>query len=131
MILTNNLVSEDRPTSSAITAEQPDEIVGFGENFDWRDKGVIPAVMDQGTDKNNGLTMLSWEAVQVAHAIYSGKKESLSLDQVFDCCSPSDNIHEDEVLKCLLFKYKLETATDYPKREGKCAYDSNKDAVEI
>ena len=86
------------------------------KDFDWRDKGVVPPVKNQGRIGNSfvidGVTV-----AEAFHAISSGKLETLSLSEALDCCS-SGSYHD--IFDCFARIGGLCTKEAYPERRGSC-----------
>ncbi|XP_025086665.1 ervatamin-C-like [Pomacea canaliculata] len=89
-------------------------------SWDWRTKGVISPVQNQGQ-------MGSAEAIVIAAdldsalAITSGSLKNLSAQEVVDCCSVTPGLLDSNVYKCIFKLGGLCTAADYPQRSsGSC-----------
>ncbi|CAF3335950.1 unnamed protein product [Rotaria sp. Silwood2] len=67
-------------------------------SLDWRDKGVITPVYNQGTSPKYS-TVVAVEAIESFQAIRGGKLEKGSIDQVSDCCE-----NTIDILDCILNK---------------------------
>jgi C1A family cysteine protease len=86
------------------------------KDFDWRDKGVIPPVRNQGQIGDSFVI----DGVTVAEAFYAirtGKLETLSLSEALDCCS--SGFYYD-IFDCFARIGGLCTEEAYPERRGSC-----------
>jgi len=100
------------------------------DQVDWRDKGAVTPVKDQG-QCGSCWTFSATGAIEGFYAINQGKLLSFSEQQIVDC-----DTEEDEGCNggwhYLAIEYAgnngLELETDYPytARDGKCKYDSSK-----
>ena len=91
------------------------------KDFDWRDKGVIPPVKNQGQIGDSFVI----DGVTVAEAFYAiktGKLETLSLYEALDCCSNGEGPGElyYDIFNCFARIGGLCTEEAYPERHGSC-----------
>lgn len=113
------------------------EVVGLGTKLDWKEKGAVSEV------RNQGKCGACWAHSTVATVesmlqIRTGRLTEFSVQQLVDCsgeqnegcrggdtCSTLDWMSKNNV--------KLETATDYPTQDdaGPCRMDPNKPGVRI
>ncbi|CAF3156230.1 unnamed protein product [Rotaria sp. Silwood2] len=85
-------------------------------SLDWRDKGVITPVYNQGTSPKDS-TVVAVEAIESFQAIRGGKLEKGSIDQVSDCCE-----NTIDILDCILNKMggSLCRESDYKSSNTTC-----------
>ncbi|CAF1353766.1 unnamed protein product [Rotaria magnacalcarata] len=85
-------------------------------SLDWRDKGVITPVYNQGMQATDAA-IVAVEVIESYQAIRGGKLEKGSVDQVYACCE-----NKIDILDCILNKMggKLCGAGDYNKSSTEC-----------
>ena len=88
----------------------------FPRGFDWRTKGVVPPVWNQG-EFGNSAVFAGVSAVESYFAIESGKLVQLSVAEAADCCSTG---FVDYVFPCFASIGGLCSAASYPKQLGAC-----------
>ena len=99
---------------------------GAPEPIDWRTKGVVTAVKDQG-ECGSGWAFSATGAVEGAWAIKTGRLYSLSEQQLVDCSRAQGNRgcdggSPDRAFKYIIQNGGIETESDYPyrARDGTC-----------
>ena len=93
------------------------------KDFDWREKGVVPPVRNQG-QIGNSLVIDAVSTAESFFAIPSGKLQSpLSLFEALDCCSKGGGGGElmYNIFDCFALIGGLCTEQAYPKSHGTCA----------
>ncbi|CAF4236522.1 unnamed protein product, partial [Rotaria sordida] len=84
------------------------------DSFDWRTKGVISPVKDQG-EIEDAEAFAAVEVVESLHAIQTGQLIEGSIARVADCCpQPVDPF------LCIMKLGGICSATDYPTPTGQC-----------
>ena len=96
---------------SNIAVAQP---FSFPREFDWRTKGVVTRVQNQGEFDN--LMIVGVSAVESYFAIESGELPALSGAEAADCC----NTGFGYVFLCFASIGGLCSAASYPKQLGAC-----------
>ena len=84
--------------------------------FDWRTKGVVPPVKNQG-EIGEAVVIAAVSAVESYYAIESGKLVQLSEAEAADCCSTG---FIDYIFMCFARIGGLCSEASYPKRRGAC-----------
>ena len=98
---------------SNIAVAQP---FSFPREFDWRTKGVVSPVRNQG-EIGDSTVFGGVSAVESFFAIESGKLVQLSVAEAADCCSTG---FPDYVFICFARIGGLCSAASYPKQLGTC-----------
>jgi len=100
-------------------------------SIDWRDKGVVTPVKDQG-NCGSCWTFSTTGCLEAHHAIATGDLVSLSEQQLVDCASRFKNHGCDGGLPSQAFEYilynnGLDTEASYPYRgrDGSCKFKSD------
>ena len=98
------------------------------KELDWRNHGVVTAVKNQG---NSGtyLVPLIVEMIESELAVKTGKLNTLSLQQISDCCSECKGQGKSQILATWKYigEFGLESGEDYPEQAGTkrpCKYNS-------
>ncbi|CAN6897975.1 hypothetical protein YC2023_102344 [Brassica napus] len=139
------VVDVDRGHGGVVGAEAPKlEIKGLPKDFDWREKGAVTEVKDQGAC-GSCWAFSTTGAVEGANFVSTGKLVSLSEQQLVDCdkaCDPKDKKACDNGcgggLMTNAYEYLekaggLEEEKSYPYtgKRGHCKFDPKKVAVKI
>ncbi|ESQ44966.1 hypothetical protein EUTSA_v10010475mg [Eutrema salsugineum] len=120
------------------------EVEGLPTDFDWREKGAVTEVKDQGAC-GSCWAFSTTGAVEGAHFVSTGELVSLSEQQLVDCdkaCDPKDKKACDDGcgggLMTNAYEYLkeaggLEEEKSYPYtgKRGHCKFDPNKVAVKV
>eukprot|EP01125_Pyxidicula_operculata_P022370 TRINITY_DN90_c4_g1_i3.p1 TRINITY_DN90_c4_g1~~TRINITY_DN90_c4_g1_i3.p1 ORF type:complete len:217 (+),score=53.75 TRINITY_DN90_c4_g1_i3:612-1262(+) len=90
------------------------------QSIDWRTKGVLPPVSDQG-QLGFSAPIAAVEAIEAAVAIaHGGPPPQLSVENLVDCVEDYDDISEN-------FNYAIENGVDlassYPPSTGQCSFN--------
>lgn len=100
--------------------------------IDWRDKGVVTPVKNQG-QCGSCWTFSTTGCLESHHAIKTGKLISLSEQQLVDCAGAFNNHGCDGGLPSQAFEYikynkGIELEDDYPytASDGKCKFNTSK-----
>ncbi len=102
------------------------------DSVDWRQKGVVPPVRNQGQCGSAGLFAIV-SAIDSFHAIRTGKLVLASVEELADCCSDGgcEGGLVDELYGCVVEIGGLATEEEYSSPEGKCLNDTFKPAIKI
>lgn len=98
---------------SVIDVGQP---FSLPRQFDWRTKGVVPPVQNQG-EVGESPVIAGVSAVESFYAIESGKLVALSEAEAADCCSTG---FVDYIFSCFAGIGGLCSEASYPKQRGAC-----------
>ncbi|XP_055336049.1 digestive cysteine proteinase 2-like [Paramacrobiotus metropolitanus] len=105
--------------------------------WDWRDKGAVLPVIDQG-ESGNSLAIVVAEAVSAYGFIKSGKLVKASTQELLDCCfngtTPQlthKSAQADDVYDCIVGLHGLCWGADYPPVINPEACMADKCAPEI
>ena len=95
------------------------------KKFDWREKGVVPPVKNQGP-MGQSFIIDAVTAAESFFAIKTGKLLSLSVFEAIDCCGIKGNGNGPgwqmgTIFDCFAAIGGLCTTQAYPKSYGKCA----------
>ena len=92
------------------------------KKFDWREKGVVPPVKNQG-QMGDPFIIDAVTAAESFFAIKTGKLLSLSLFEAIDCCEKGSGPGRlmNTIFDCFAHIGGLCTTQTYPKSYGKCA----------
>lgn len=99
------------------------ESVELPDYFDWRSKGAISPVHNQG---RMGFPQAEFDAIISAEFIQNGNMVDLSVEQILDCVAVDTRFYES-VYKYAQ-KFGLESEKDYPQtaKLQKCHFDEQK-----
>ena len=117
--------------NESVIEELPVE--GSPDAVDWRDKGAVNPVQDQG-QCGSCWAFSSTAAMEGAHFLKTGKLLKLSEQQFVDCDPQSEGCNGG--LEMYAFEYakknpqELETDYPYTARTGKCKANKSKELVE-
>ncbi|CAF4115099.1 unnamed protein product [Rotaria sp. Silwood2] len=96
------------------------ELIVVPDSLDWRTKGVISPVEDQGMT-GDVEAIVAVEVIESWYAIQTGKLVQGSVARVVDCCpQPADPF------QCIMKLGGICSAGDYPTPTGKCIPDQCK-----
>lgn len=115
-------------------AEIPD--IELPEEFDWRDKGAITSVKNQGNCGSCWSFSVTGN-IEGLHAIKTGKLESYSEQELLDCDtkdSACNGGYMDDAFNAIEQIGGLELEEDYPylaKKQNKCQFNSTKVHVKV
>ncbi|KAK9713920.1 hypothetical protein RND81_06G059100 [Saponaria officinalis] len=118
--------------------------VDLPEDFDWRDKGAVTPVKDQGSC-GSCWSFSATGALEGAHFLATGELVSLSEQQLVDCdheCDPNEYNSCDagcngglmnNAFEYILKAGGVEREEDYPYngRDGTCKFDKTKIAAKV
>jgi len=95
-------------------------------SFDWREKNIVPPVMDLPSSCGDVLAIVGLELAETVCAINSSHYVQLSLQQLIDCSSACNGGSFDTTFKYLK-TYGLESAASYPDTQtsGPCKYNAS------
>nr|KAG5700307.1 hypothetical protein BaRGS_002653 [Batillaria attramentaria] len=84
------------------------------DSWDWRTKGVIPPVENQGSMGSSGAVAVT-EVLESVHAIRTGQLLRLSVKEVVDCCTlGSGRMMLDDPYECIAKLGGLCSESSYP-----------------
>jgi len=92
--------------------------------IDWRTKGVVPPVANQGA-MGASTVAAAVDLLDMVHAVEGGELVQLSTAMASDCCG------SQQPLPCIVRLGGLCTAADYPSPRGTCAKSSCKPAFSL
>jgi len=123
----NKFNSQDTLPYSEISGKLP-------PNWDWRKKGVVPPVQNQGQCGSTAL-IVAVEVVESACAIQQGMYQTLSTQQIIDC-GPFEsgcNGGPFNEIENYIQTAGLETDSEYPYtgEKGTCNYDPSEVVCKI
>ena len=98
---------------SLLAVAQP---LALPREFDWRTKGVVPPVKNQG-EIGDSIIFDGVSAVESFYAIKSGKLAQLSVAEATDCCYTR---FIDDIFNCFARIGGLCSEASYPKQKGVC-----------
>ncbi len=100
-------------------------VEGLPKSVDWRAKGVIPAVKNQGMDGDSkGITVL--EAMEASRAMKGRGNVTLSLTEYENCCKNTSDPYE-----CIKHIGGLARDEDYPRDSKTCMSEKYKPIIRI
>ena len=109
--------------------EETQVYFNFPESLDWREKGAVTPIKDQGFC-GSCWAFSATGAMEAAHFVKSGELVSLSEQQLVDCDHDSENNGCRGGLMDNAFEYTfanpMQLEADYPyvaNDDGKCSYD--------
>lgn len=112
--LVSKSMSISTPTD-LLPVENDIDVKELPQSFDWRTKGVITDVRDQGLSGEIVTAIVSTELVESLYAISTNKLIEGSLYRVFDCCpQPVDQF------ECIKKMGGICRKDDYSTAQGKC-----------
>jgi cathepsin L len=123
---TNIIQKPDQKHFAEVTKMDKNSFKNGG--IDWRTKGVLPPVRNQG-QCGSPVVFAGIDAIESDYAITTGKMIDLSLQQVIDCDATSFGCggQSFDDFENYVAKFGLETSQDYPQAAtGKCHYDAMK-----
>ncbi|XP_046564634.1 ervatamin-B-like [Haliotis rubra] len=106
------------PALQPRTAARADDTEAFQApppSFDWRSKGVISAVKNQGTI-GSADAVAAAECMESWNAIKTGQMLNTSYQEIADCC----RAHNDTVFDCVHNIGGVCSEKDYPALTGQC-----------
>jgi cathepsin H len=124
-------VNPDDPQECSATGSHvlAKSTVSVPESIDWREKGVVSPVKNQGSC-GSCWTFSTTGALEAAHALVFGEIISLAEQQLVDCARNFDTAGCDGGLPSHAFEYiryngGLDTEIAYPyhAKDGKCKYN--------
>jgi C1A family cysteine protease len=131
------LVSNPRPSSDPRSRSYVDlSVVAAADSIDWRTKGVVTPVKDQGSC-GSCWSFSATGSIEGAYAIATGTLKSFSEQQLVDCSWAFGNAGCGGGWMDNAFQYAestgLETESDYPYtgEDGSCSEDPSKFAVKV
>ena len=108
--------------------EQLQDLNVIPDQLDWRSKGVVPPVRNQGPI-DNSLIFAIVEMIESEIAVQVGVLNALSVQQIIDCCPSCNGGALDSIQHIMTYirTNGLERASDYPPhlRGNPCKYNSN------
>ena len=108
------------------------EAVEAPASVDWRAKGGVSVVKDQG-QCGSCWAFSTTGALEGAHFVASGKLVSLSEQQLVDCSKTNGGCNGGDMYAAMVYAKSnaVETESDYPYtgRDGTCKYNSAKGVV--
>ncbi|CAF3353192.1 unnamed protein product [Rotaria sp. Silwood1] len=110
------LVSSSKHYIKLHSANMENSLESFDvpDSFDWRTKGVISPVKDQGV-VGDAEAFAAVEVIESLHAIQTGQVVAGSIARVVDCCpQPVDPF------QCIMKLGGICSAGDYPTPTGQC-----------
>ncbi|XP_033752276.1 cathepsin L1-like [Pecten maximus] len=101
-------------------------------SFDWRTRGVIAPVSNQG-QIGSSLAIVATECLVSSEAIKTGRLVSLSEREVSDCCGGGGGHRVTDVFSCIHNIGGVCSQTTYPNRPGpsRCRNDSCPAVVKV
>jgi len=112
-------------------------IVGDAPAIDWRNKGVVTPVKNQGSC-GSCWAFSSTGAIESASAIVSGKLQTVAEQQLVDCAGGFKNMGcrgglPSQAFQYLLWAGGIQGSASYPYtgRDGTCKFDKSKIAVQL
>ncbi|CDW72335.1 cysteine protease [Stylonychia lemnae] len=125
----SNIVREPKLHNYKMVQFNGSDIVNVPDSFDWRQKGAISPVKNQG-QMGQASIYTAVDSIESAHFIKAGKLLSLSEEQVEDCDQQAESVID---VYNYASTHALELAQDYGsiRSQGACHYDPAKGVVEV
>ncbi|XP_062518777.1 cysteine proteinase 3-like [Corticium candelabrum] len=89
---------------------------------DWRDKGVVPPVTNQGA-MGCSSNIVATEAIESSNAIRTGHLVSLSTAEIASCCSANCTLSGVAIFDCIAKRDGLCLESEYPRVTDRCESD--------
>jgi len=111
------------------------EAVGLPDKLDWREKGAVTGVKDQG-DCGSCWAFASTTALEGAYFLEHNKLVSFSEQQLVDCVTANDGCDGGwpiDALKHVKAHGGVETESDYSyhAEQGSCKFDKSKAKMQV
>ena len=101
------------------------------DHVDWRDKGVVPAVSNEG-QVGQAVAFALTHAIDAYWAIKSGQLIIGSVTELVECCMKIRNVSVNDAYSCVVRIGGLASDDDYPSNtSGKCLYQLHKPVIFI
>ncbi|CAF4316889.1 unnamed protein product [Rotaria magnacalcarata] len=103
---------EPRP----ISLKSSNEVKNLPESLDWREKGVITPVIEQGELAVIQGPLVATEVVESLYAIYTNNLTEGSIPRIYDCCLQA----EPDIFECIQKLGGICRKPGYPEIVNKC-----------